>query len=132
MVPPSPRRRRLPQRPRVLSRGLFEKNAVYGVFGAARLLTLESTQSLAVALKRSPAQVEPIWTRAKEARDRATCAIAPLFRGTLAHGQPTLAVGLPGRRSQVRAKCSIAGTVHSGPVPTRATGAGNRVLEAAN
>jgi hypothetical protein len=57
-----------------LSRGLFEKNAVYGVFGAARLLTLESTQSLVVALKRSPAQVVPIWTRVKEARDRATLA----------------------------------------------------------
>jgi hypothetical protein len=57
-----------------LSRGLFEKNAVYGVFGAARLLTLESTQALAVALKRTPAQVVPIWTRAKEARDRATLA----------------------------------------------------------
>ncbi|MGH3706824.1 MAG: NACHT domain-containing protein [Pseudonocardiaceae bacterium] len=57
-----------------LGRGLFEKNAVYGVFGAARLLTLESTQSLAVALKRTSAQVVPIWTRAKEARDRATLA----------------------------------------------------------
>ncbi len=57
-----------------LGRGLFEKNAVYGVFGGTRLLTLESTQSLAVALKRSPAQVVPIWTRAKEARDRATLA----------------------------------------------------------
>src|SRR5215468_5807931 len=30
-----------------LSTGLFEKNAVYGVFNATRLLTLESTQSLA-------------------------------------------------------------------------------------
>lgn len=57
-----------------LGRGLFEKNAVYGVFGAARLLTLESTQSLAVALKRNPVQVVPIWTRAREARDRATFA----------------------------------------------------------
>jgi hypothetical protein len=57
-----------------LSRGLFEKNAVYGVFGAARLLTLESTQALAVALKRTPVQVVPIWTRAKEARDRAALA----------------------------------------------------------
>lgn len=54
--------------------GLFEKNAVYGVFGAARLLTLESTQSLAVELKRTPGQVVPIWTRAREARDRATLA----------------------------------------------------------
>lgn len=52
--------------------GPFEKNAVYGVFSATRLLTLESTQSVAVALKRSPAQVVPIWTRAREARDRAT------------------------------------------------------------
>ena len=57
-----------------LGRGLFEKNAVYGVFGATRLLTLESTQSLAVALKRSPSQVVPIWTHAREARDRATLA----------------------------------------------------------
>jgi hypothetical protein len=54
--------------------GLFEKNAVYGVFSATRLLTLESTQSLAVALKRTPAQVVPIWTRAREARDRASLA----------------------------------------------------------
>ncbi|MGH3975394.1 MAG: NACHT domain-containing protein, partial [Pseudonocardiaceae bacterium] len=52
-----------------LGRGLFEKNAVYGVFSGTRLLTLESTQSLAVALKRNPAQVVPIWTRAREARD---------------------------------------------------------------
>jgi hypothetical protein len=57
-----------------LGRGLFEKNAVYGVFGATRLLTLESTQSLAVALKRNPVQVVPIWTRAREARDRAMLA----------------------------------------------------------
>ncbi len=54
-----------------LGRGLFEKNAVYGVFSGTRLLTLESTQSLAVALKRNPAQVVPIWTRAREARDHA-------------------------------------------------------------
>lgn len=53
-----------------LSTGLFEKNAVYGVFNASRLLTLESTQSLAVALKRNPAQVVDVWMRAKEARDR--------------------------------------------------------------
>src|SRR6266516_723386 len=59
-----------------LGRGLFEKNAVYGVFGATRLLTLESTQSLAVALKRNAAQVIPIWMRAKEARDRAALATA--------------------------------------------------------
>ena len=57
-----------------LGRGLFEKNAVYGVFSATRLLTLEGTQSIAVALKRKPAQVVPIWTRAKEARDRVTLA----------------------------------------------------------
>ncbi|GAA1290701.1 hypothetical protein [Saccharothrix xinjiangensis] len=53
-----------------LSTGLFEKNAVYGVFGATRLLTLEATQSLAVALKRAPNQVVDVWVRAKEARDR--------------------------------------------------------------
>ena len=55
-----------------LRQGLFEKNAVYGVFGATRLLTLASTQSLAVALKRTSVQVVPVWTRAREARDRAT------------------------------------------------------------
>jgi hypothetical protein len=57
-----------------LSPGLFEKNAVYGVFGATRLLTLDATQALAVALKRNPAQVVPIWMRAKEERDCATFA----------------------------------------------------------
>jgi hypothetical protein len=59
-----------------LGLGLFEKNAVYGVFGAARLLTLESTRSLAVALNRNAAQVTPIWTRAKEARERVMLATA--------------------------------------------------------
>jgi hypothetical protein len=54
--------------------GLFEKNAVYGVFGATRLLTLESTQSLAVALKGSTAEVTTVWIRAREARDRAAMA----------------------------------------------------------
>ncbi|QFZ21776.1 NACHT domain-containing protein [Saccharothrix syringae] len=53
-----------------ISTGLFEKNAVYGVFNAARLLTLESTQALAAGLKRDPAQVVDVWMRAKEARDR--------------------------------------------------------------
>ena len=66
-----------------LARGLFEKNAVYGVFGATRLLTLESTQSLAVALKRSPAQVIPVWMRAKEARDRAALASARSEQATV-------------------------------------------------
>ncbi|GAA3844974.1 hypothetical protein GCM10022243_09060 [Saccharothrix violaceirubra] len=49
---------------------LFEKNAVYGVFNASRLLTLESTQSLAVALHREPGAVVDVWVRAKEGRDR--------------------------------------------------------------
>ncbi|MGH3426499.1 MAG: hypothetical protein ACRDQZ_02815, partial [Mycobacteriales bacterium] len=57
-----------------LGRRPFTKKAVYGVFGATQLLTLASTQDLAVALKRTPAQVVPIWTRAKEARDRTTLA----------------------------------------------------------
>lgn len=42
-----------------------------GVFGARRLLTLDSTKSLAVALKQNPAHVEPVWIRAKETMDRA-------------------------------------------------------------
>jgi NACHT domain len=57
-----------------LRNGLFEKNAVYGVFGATRLLTLESTQSLAVALKRSPTEVKAVWIHAREARDRSAMA----------------------------------------------------------
>ncbi|AEV84910.1 signal transduction protein [Actinoplanes sp. SE50] len=50
--------------------GMFEKNAVYGVFNATRLLTLENTQSLAVALRRDAGDVRAVWLRAKEARDR--------------------------------------------------------------
>ncbi|MFT7834772.1 hypothetical protein Q5530_01310 [Saccharothrix sp. BKS2] len=53
-----------------LSATPFEKNAVYGIFGATRFLNLESTQALAVALKRDPAGVVDVWVRAKEARER--------------------------------------------------------------
>jgi hypothetical protein len=88
-----------------LSRGLFEKNAVYGVFGAARLLTLESSQALAVALKRTPAQVVPIWTRAKEARDRATFAAertqAPRVTSWAEIPRPSLAL-----RDLLEAQCA--------------------------
>ena len=59
-----------------LGRGLFTKNAVYDVFGARRLLSLGYTRALAEALKRNPAQVVPVWTRAKEARDRTKLATA--------------------------------------------------------
>ncbi|MGW4652020.1 NACHT domain-containing protein [Kitasatospora sp. NPDC004289] len=52
--------------------GFAGKAAVYGVHNASRLLTLEFTKALAIALGRDPAEVVPIWTRAKEARDRAT------------------------------------------------------------
>jgi hypothetical protein len=59
-----------------LGRGLFTKNAVYDVFGARRLLSLGYTRALAEALKRNPAQVVPVWTRAREARDRTKLATA--------------------------------------------------------
>ncbi|MFJ5927474.1 NACHT domain-containing protein [Kitasatospora sp. NPDC092948] len=54
--------------------GFAGKAAVYGVHNASRLLTLEFTKALATALGRDPAEVVPIWTRAKDARDRATAA----------------------------------------------------------
>lgn len=57
-----------------ISRGPFEKNAVYGVFNATRFLTLEDTRAVATALRRDSSQVVPIWTRAREARDRAAFA----------------------------------------------------------
>jgi hypothetical protein len=57
-----------------LRRGMFEKNAVYGVANATRLPPLEYTRALAEALGRNPAEVVPIWIRAKEARDRAVLA----------------------------------------------------------
>jgi len=45
-----------------LGRRPFAKNAVYGVFGATQLLTLDSTQDLAIALKRTAAQVRLFYT----------------------------------------------------------------------
>ncbi|MFJ9697054.1 NACHT domain-containing protein [Kitasatospora sp. NPDC101183] len=57
-----------------VQRGLFDKGVVYGVHNAVRLLTLDDTKLLAMALKRDPAEVEPIWRRAKQARDRSVAA----------------------------------------------------------
>ncbi|MEU9604014.1 hypothetical protein [Streptomyces sp. NPDC048057] len=50
---------------------IAHKNVVYGIHGAARFLKLDVVRALAVALGRDPAEVEPLWTRAKEAVDRA-------------------------------------------------------------
>jgi hypothetical protein len=50
---------------------LAHKNVVYGITNAARLFPLLQVKSYAVALGRDPAEVEPLWIRAKEAMDRA-------------------------------------------------------------
>ncbi|GGM10972.1 hypothetical protein GCM10010129_63730 [Streptomyces fumigatiscleroticus] len=50
---------------------LTNKNVVYAISNASRLLKLEIVKSYAVALGRDPAEVEPLWTRAKEAMERA-------------------------------------------------------------
>ncbi|MGW4812520.1 NACHT domain-containing protein [Kitasatospora cineracea] len=69
---------------------------MYGVHNASRLLTLEFTKALATALGRDPAEVVPIWTRAKEARDRATASEQQAARPRLASWAdlplPTLAL----------------------------------------
>jgi tetratricopeptide (TPR) repeat protein len=53
---------------------IAHKNVVYGIHGAARFLKLEVVRALAVGLRRDPAEVEPLWTKAKEAVDRAAAA----------------------------------------------------------
>ncbi|MFI1826640.1 hypothetical protein ACH41E_09300 [Streptomyces sp. NPDC020412] len=50
---------------------IAHKNVVYGIHGAARFLKLDVVRALAVGLGRDPVEVEPLWTRAKEAVDRA-------------------------------------------------------------
>ena len=52
----------------------FDKNQIYGLFKGTRFLSLESTQSVAVALRRKAEEVEPLWWRAKEAMERAVLA----------------------------------------------------------
>ncbi|MFB7086165.1 NACHT domain-containing protein [Streptomyces sp. NPDC056296] len=53
---------------------IAHKNVVYGIHGASRFLKLDVVRALAVGLGRNPAEVEPLWTRAKEAVDRAAAA----------------------------------------------------------
>ncbi len=52
----------------------FDKNQIYGLFNGTRFLSLESTQSVAVALRRKAEEVEPLWWRAKETMERAVLA----------------------------------------------------------
>ncbi|WP_328975993.1 hypothetical protein [Streptomyces canus] len=47
----------------------LDKNKVYDVARGTGLLSLESTKNLAHLLRRDPAQVEPLWMRAREAMD---------------------------------------------------------------
>ncbi|MEU5918433.1 hypothetical protein [Streptomyces sp. NPDC047141] len=53
---------------------IAHKNVVYGVCGATRMVKPEVIRSFAVALGREPSDVMPLWTRAKEAMDRAASA----------------------------------------------------------
>ncbi|MFD8489478.1 hypothetical protein [Streptomyces sp. NPDC059712] len=53
---------------------IAHKNVVYGVCNASRMVKPEVAQSFAVALGRAPSDVMPVWTRAKEALDRAQSA----------------------------------------------------------
>ncbi len=90
-----------------LARGLFEKNAVYGVFNAARLPPLEYTRALAEALKRNPVQVVPIWTRAKAALDRATLATLRA-QAPLVTSWAEIPVSSPALRDLLEAQCASA------------------------
>ncbi|MEJ8638016.1 hypothetical protein [Streptomyces sp. MS2.AVA.5] len=53
---------------------IAHKNVVYGVCSATRMVKPEVIRSFAVALGREPSDVMPVWTRAKEAMDRAASA----------------------------------------------------------
>ncbi|MEU7381724.1 MULTISPECIES: hypothetical protein [unclassified Streptomyces] len=53
---------------------IAHKNVVYGVCNATRMVKQEVVRSFAVALGREPAEVVPLWIRAKEAMDRAASA----------------------------------------------------------
>jgi hypothetical protein len=48
----------------------LDKNRVYGVANGTQVLRLTSMRELARVLRRDPAEVEPIWLRAKEAMER--------------------------------------------------------------
>jgi NACHT domain len=71
-----------------------DKNAVYGLMNGTRFLTLKSVTAIAVALGREPAEVEPIWYRAKQGMDL-TLRINP-------SGQPASWDGLPQLDHHVR------------------------------
>ncbi|MBT2446554.1 hypothetical protein J7F03_05545 [Streptomyces sp. ISL-43] len=53
---------------------IAHKNVVYGVCNATRMVKPEVIRSFAVALGRETSDVMPVWTRAKEAMDRAASA----------------------------------------------------------
>ncbi|MGW8377241.1 hypothetical protein [Streptomyces sp. ODS28] len=53
---------------------LAQRNVVYGIHNGTRLLKREILRALAIGLGRDPAEVEPLWIRAKEAMDRAAAA----------------------------------------------------------
>lgn len=48
----------------------LDKNKIYEVVRGTLLLSLDSTKGLALLLRHDPAEVEPIWLRAREAMDR--------------------------------------------------------------
>lgn len=47
----------------------LDKNKIYDLVKGTVLLSLDSTERLARLLKRDPAEIRPIWLRAREARD---------------------------------------------------------------
>lgn len=80
----------------VVNAEIAHKNVVYGVVNAARFVKLEHVRALAVGLGRDPAEVVPLWQRAKEAVDRAAAARqdaeAPRLTSWTQLPVPTLAV----------------------------------------
>ncbi|MBT3087784.1 NACHT domain-containing NTPase [Streptomyces sp. CYG21] len=53
----------------LVQRHTLDKNKVYEVFNGTTLLSLQSTRGLAQVLGRDPAEIDPIWLRAREATD---------------------------------------------------------------
>jgi hypothetical protein len=68
----------------LITRNALDKNQVYGMAGATRLLRLDATKSIARALGRDPNEVVPLWTRANETRKRKAMAVAGASQPLLA------------------------------------------------
>ncbi|MBR7673723.1 hypothetical protein KDA82_11980, partial [Streptomyces daliensis] len=75
---------------------IVPRNVVYGIHNATHFFRIEAVRALAAGLRKDPAAVEPLWRRAKEARDRASvareAAEAPRLTSWADIPVPTLAV----------------------------------------